>query len=138
MQTVTPCSIIQTLTKRIKQSLLSLHLHACSVCVCVFLGGFFYASLPQQVFAPGHLECTVMFISKYHRQACWPACRENGITAICSPGSEPSARHGSFCRARFHQLHTRCPTLACEKTLDPRYHGRSSNRKELMVMSWNK
>lgn len=34
--------------------------------------------------AAGHAECTLMFISKYHRQACWTAWWENGITAICS------------------------------------------------------
>lgn len=34
--------------------------------------------------AAGHAECTPMFISKYHGQACRTAWWENGITAICS------------------------------------------------------
>lgn len=67
--------IIHALTKLIKQSSLPLHLH---FCVCVYM----IACLSRCV--PGQAECTAMFISEYHSQACWTTWWESGITAICS------------------------------------------------------
>lgn len=54
----------------------------------VFAPAFMYVRWCDRVClsrcAPGHAECTAMFISEYRCQARWTTWWESGITAICS------------------------------------------------------
>lgn len=107
MQTVTPYTIIHTLTKCIKQSLLFLHLRVCVCMIEPVSAGVCQVTWSAQ-------RCLSLSTEDRHAG---PPGGKMGLQ-LCVPLRRAEPQASDFAVTCFHQLHTCCLPLCYAKVFD--------------------